>query len=281
MKLVVASIAMILAAGCAQILGLDDTKLDRRDAPDDAPSVCDTPAVACTPSSGRTLCGQLITAGTGLPYRVPNPTGQTCTTTEGPCNLMVYGQSLATYFAGTIVDRKTGQVDDCGHFAIPDVDPAALSVAIGITGSDVGNSARLVLDLPAAGTIETGITAVVVPTARKTAWAGSLSIAESEIASGYLVRYLTTPGVAVQGEEVRVGGAAVGGPVTHPWAGYFTSEFDLLEPTATATTTSGNAFIAAPSGTFRIGGFHVGATCGRDGFQDVSNTLIYVVLKGC
>lgn len=279
MKLAVASFALL--AGCAQILGLDDTTLDRRDAAVDAPNVCDTPAFACSAATGRTLCGRLVEAGTGAPYRVTNPTAQTCTTTEGPCNLTISGQSQATFFAGTSADRVMGQIDDCGHFMIPDVERAATNIAITITGSDVATSARLLFDLSVGSSTELGISALVVPTARKTAWAGALSIAETAIASGYLVRYVTTQGIGVPAEEVRVSGATVGGPVTRPWAAYFTGDFDAPDPALMATTTAGTALIAPPSGTFRIGGFHVGATCGRDGFQDVSNTLIYIVLKGC
>lgn len=280
MKLALASLALL--AGCAQILGLEDTTLDRRDAAVDAPSVCDTPAVACTAVTGRTLCGQLVIAGTGDPYRVADPAGQACTSTEGPCGLTVFGQGLATYFAGGTTDRVVGQVDDCGHFVIPDVDATATEVAIGISGSDVATSARLVLDLTAGGGTETGIAALVVPTATKVGWASQLAIAETEIASGYLVRYVTTMGAAVPMEEVRISGAAVGGPVTRPWAAYFTGEFDTVDPALTATTAFGTALIAGPTtGMFRIGGFHVGRTCGHDGFESVSDTLIHIVLEDC
>ena len=96
MRLVVASIALL--SGCAQILGLDDTKLDRRDAAADAPNICDTSAFECVATTGRTVCGQLFVAGTGEPYRVANPTAQACTTTEGPCGVTVTGQSAATFF---------------------------------------------------------------------------------------------------------------------------------------------------------------------------------------
>lgn len=279
MKLAIASIALL--AGCAQILGLDDTTLDRRDAAVDAPSVCDMPAFPCDAATGRTLCGQLLEAGTGNPYRVPNPTGQTCTTTEGPCNLAITGQSQATFFAGTSADRVMGQIDDCGHFKIPDVEMTSTNVAITIAGSDVADSARLLFDLSVGSNTENGIKALVVTTARKTAWATSLAIAETEIASGYLVRYLTETGMAVPMEEVRVSGAPVGGPVTRPWAAFFTGDFDALDPALMKTSAAGTALIGPPSGTFKIGGFHVGATCEAVGLQDVSNTLIYVVLDDC
>ncbi|MBA3451694.1 MAG: hypothetical protein H0T42_01200 [Deltaproteobacteria bacterium] len=277
MKLAIASLAVL--AGCAQILGLDDTRFDRRDAAADAPNVCDTPAFECVATTGRTVCGQLFAAGTGEPYRVANPMAQVCTTTEGPCGLTVSGQSTATLFAGTTADRVMGQVDDCGHFVISDLDATATNVAISISGTDVASSARLLFEL--SDTTETKVAVVVVPTATQETWATQLAIAQTEIASGYLVSYLTNTGAPVPIEEVRVGGAPVVGPPTRPWAAYFT-EADTLDPALTATSAKGTALIASPlTGDFRIGGFHVGKTCGRDGFQTVSNTLIYIVLEDC
>jgi hypothetical protein len=279
-KLALASFALL--AGCAQILGLEDTTLDRRDAAADAPNICDTPAFECIATTGRSVCGRLFVAGTGEPYRVADPTAQSCTTLEGPCGLTVTGQGEETFFARTIADRVAALVDDCGHFAILDLDPAVTDVAIEITGPDVASSARLVFDLPATSTTETGVAALVVPTSTKAAWAAQLTVAETEIATGYLVRYVTSVGAAVPMEEVRVGGATVGGPPTRPWASYFTGEFDVLDPTLTATTAGGTAFIATPAtGMFRLGGFHTGKTCGRDGFATVAETLIYMVLKDC
>ncbi len=280
MRLVVASFALL--AGCAQILGLDDTKLDRRDAAADAPNICDTPAFECVATTGRTVCGQLFVAGTGNPYRVANPTAQACTTAEGPCGVTVTGQSSATFFASAAVDRVMGKVDDCGHFVIPDLDLAAPDVAIAIAGPEVASTARLVFDLDAGATTETGVAAVVVPTATRSAWATQLSLTETDIATGYLMSYVTTLGVAVPMEEVRVGGAAVLGPPVRPWAGYFTGELDMLDPTLMATTMGGTAIVATPTtGTFRLGGFHTGKTCSRDGFASVIDTLIYLVLTDC
>ena len=279
MKLALASIALL--TGCAQILGLEDTQLNFLDAPVDAPNVCDTPAFPCAATTGRALCGQLVTSGTATPFRVANPTAQVCASTEGPCGLTVFGQSLATYFAGGTLDRVTARVDDCGHFVV-DMDPTATDVAIGIAGTDVVTSARLVLDLMAGASTEPGIAALVVPRTTSTGWATQLAIAESEIASGYLVRYVTTAGVAVPMEQVRVSGAPVGGPVARPWAAYFTGEFETFDPSLMATTALGTAFIAPPTtGTFRIGGFHIGRTCERAGLQSVTDTLLHVVLKGC
>ena len=280
MRLALASLALL--TGCAQILGLDDTKLDRRDAAADAPNVCDTPAFPWVATTGRTVCGQLFVAGTGEPYRVANPAAQACTSTEGPCGVTVTGQSSATFYASTSADRVPGQVDDCGHFVIPDHDLAATEIAIAISGTEVANTARVVFDLDAATTIETGVAALVVPTATKAAWATQLSLTETDIATGYLIRYVTTLGAAVPMEEVRVGGAAVMGPPARPWASYFTGDFDLLDPTLIATNTGGTALVATPTtGTFKLGGFHTGKTCGRDGFASVTDTLIYLVLKDC
>jgi hypothetical protein len=278
-KLAVASIALL--AGCAQILGLENTELDRKDAGIDAPDVCDRPAFACDGSVGRTVCGRLFTAVTGEPYRVAEPTGQLCTSTEGPCGLTVFGQSVATYDAGTSADRVPATVDDCGYYAVPDFDAAIADVAIGISGSEVVNTARLLLDRPITAGSDTDVDALVVPTATPPAWATQLGIAETDIATGYLIRFVTATNAPVPMEELRISGAAVGGPPTVPWASYFIGRFDMFDPALTATTAPGTAFVGPPAGSFRIGGFHPGKTCGRDGFQAVNMTLIYAVMKDC
>ncbi len=279
MKLATAALALL--SGCAQILGLEDTKFDFKDAAVDAPDICDTPALVCTASTGRSACGRLFVAGTGEPYKVAAPTGQLCTTTEGPCGLTVFGQSKATYFAGTSLDRVMGQVDDCGHYTIADLDSTVADVAIGISGNEVVASGRLLLDRPTTQGTDEDVEALVVPIASPPAWADQLGIAPTSVETGYLVKYITAMGAPVPMEEVRISGAAVGGPKLAPWAAYFTGSFDALDQTLTATTTAGTAFIGPPPGTFRIGGFHVGKTCGRDGFELVNNTLVYVVMKDC
>jgi len=278
---VVMSASLALVTGCAQILGLEDTKFDFKDAAADAPDICDTPAIECTASTGRSVCGRLFVAGTGEPFKVAEPTGQLCSTTEGPCGLTVFGQSAATYFAGTSDDRVTGQVDDCGHYSIADLDATVADIAVGMSGSTVVATGRLLLDRPTTSGTDLDVEALVVPIASPPAWADQLGIAPTSVETGYLVKYLTSTGSPVPMEEVRISGAAVGGPKLAPWAAYFTGPFDVLDPTIMATTTAGAAFISPPLGTFRIGGFQVGKTCGRDGFQLVSNTLIYVVMKDC
>jgi hypothetical protein len=278
-KLAVAAVALL--SGCAQILGLEETKFDYKDAGADAPGVCDTPAIECTSSTGRSLCGRLLLAGTGAPYTVAAPTAQLCSTTEGPCGLTVFGQSAATYFAGTSADRVMAQVDDCGHYSIPDLDAAVADVAIGIAGPTVATSGRVLFDRMTGVGTDTGVEALVVPIDAPAAWAGQLGIAPTSVETGYLVKYLTSTGATVPMEEVRISGAPVGDPKLTPWAAYFTGPFDALDTTLMSTTMGGAAFIGPPIGTFRIGGFHVGKTCGRDGFQAVSSTLLYVVLKDC
>jgi hypothetical protein len=255
------------------------------DAGVDAPDICDTPAIACTASTGRTVCGQLTIASTGEPYRVASPRGVPCSGTEGPCGLTIFGQPLATYFQGSTTNRIMGQTDDCGHYVIPDVDSGAMDIAVIATGANIRTSGRLVFD--ATATTVDRVTTPIVLVDTVTAWAGQLGVAESAIAQGYLVRYLDGVGAPVAMEEVRVAGAAVGAPgtpPTPPWAAYVSSSgtgpFETLDKALTATTALGTVLIAAPSGTFRIGGFHVGKQCGRDGFQAVSNTFLTVVLGG-
>ena len=254
------------------------TKLDRKDAATDAPSVCDTPAVACNASSGRTVCGQLVSVSTGEPFRVAAPLGQPCSTTEGPCGVTVFGQPMTSFYQGVPAGRVTAQLDDCGHFAIADLDATAMDLAVAVSGPDLAASGRLLLDQTAL--VVTGIKVGLVPLTTVSAWATQLGIAESNLATGYLVSYLTAAGDPVPMEEVRIAGAPVGGPPTVPWARYFTGVFDTLDSTLTATGAGGTVFIAPPSGTFRIGGFHIGKQCFRDGFQAVSNTLLSVALGG-
>ena len=273
-----ATLLLLACTGCAQILGLDDTTLDRRDAGVDAPSICDTPAIACTASTGRSVCGQLTVVSTGEPYRVAAPRGVPCSGLEGPCGLTVFGQPLADYFAGSTTNRIMGQTDDCGHYVIADLSTGATDIAVVATGADIATSGRIVFD--AAATTIDRVTAPVVPKTTVTAWASQLGVAESALAQGYLVRYLDGAGAPVPMEEVRIAGAGVGMPPTPPWAAYFTGAFDALDRALTATTAQGTVLIAPPSGTFRIGGFHIGKQCGRDGFQAVSNTFLTVVLGG-
>jgi hypothetical protein len=277
-RAVTSTIAALALAGCAQILGLDSTKLDRKDAATDAPSACDTPAIACNASTGRTFCGQLTVVSTGDPFRVAAPMGQPCGTTEGPCGLSVFGQPTAPYYQGVSTDRVSAQLDDCGHFTIADLDPTMMDVVIAISGPDVASSGRLLFDQT--GSVVMGVKVPVVPMTTVTAWAGELGIAESNLATGFLVSYLTGTGDPVPMEEVRISGAAIPGPPTPPWASYFTGAFDSLDPALTATASKGTVFVAPPNGTFRLGGFHIGKQCFRDGFQAVSNTLLSVVLGG-
>lgn len=273
-----ALVLVIASAGCAQILGLDETKLDKHDAGVDAPNVCDTPAIACTASTGHSVCGQLTNAANGAPLRVADPQAVSCTGADGPCALTVFGQPLASYYQGTTTGRVAAQIDDCGHFAIADLDMAAKDFAVIATGSGTATSGRIVLDATTPTTDHVAVP--VVQTATVTAWAMQLGLAESALAQGYLVRYLDGAGAPVAMEEVRVGGAAVGPPGTPPWAAYFSTDFETLDPALTATGSPGTALISPPAGTFKIGGFHVGKQCFHDGFQAVSNTYLSLVLGG-
>ena len=266
--------------GCAQILGLDNTTFDQKDAQIDAPGICDG-APACTAFTGRSLCGQLIGTGTTPgPVRVAAPTGDVCSGTEGPCGLSGFGQPLASFFTGTTTDQIPARIDDCGRFVVPDLDASIGNVAIVVQGASFSSTARLVFDRPTIIGTDTGIDALVVTSETRLAWATQMSLAETDVASGYLVRYKTDPlGLS---EEARVDGAKPPGPPpTPPWAAYFGNDFELLDPALVATGAEGTALIVPNVGTFKLGGFRPGKQCERDALQRVLSTLIFVTLDAC
>ena len=69
-------IALACTTGCAQLLGLEATKFDQKDAMTDGASVCDG-APMCVSTTGRSVCGVLFDTGVmaGLPVRAPSFTG--------------------------------------------------------------------------------------------------------------------------------------------------------------------------------------------------------------
>ena len=134
MKRVAAALCVVLA-GCAQMLGLDNTKFQQLDGPIDTPSVCDGDGVLCAPTeAGRAVCGQLFGTGAAAdsPLRVAAPTGELCApgSTEGPCGLQVSALAVESLFDGSSTGEKMGQIDDCGRFAVVDLDPSLVDVAV-------------------------------------------------------------------------------------------------------------------------------------------------------
>lgn len=281
---------LVPLAGCAQILGLEDTKFDQKDAMVDAPSSCDG-APRCTSTTGRSVCGQLLGTGTtaGTPLRVASPTGTLCSdlgSSDGPCALSIQGQATATLFAGTGTDVIAGEIDDCGRFVIPDLDPTIADVAVVAKGgTDFVDSGALVIGRPTMAGTDTNIVLPVVTTATDTAWGTQLDSASPPTTEGgYLVSYVDANGAPVAGLEIRIntggGSGPVGKPPQIPWGGYFSGAgFDSFDAAATATQASGTAAIHPSSGMFMLGGQKTGRTCTQVSLQGVSTAVIHVVVR--
>jgi hypothetical protein len=275
----VRALVLVGCAGCSQLLGLQDTKFDFKDAMIDAPSVCDG-APACSSTTGRSACGYLVDTGanSGIALHVASPTGGACSgSSEGPCALSVYGQSEADFFAGAATQVQ-GTIDDCGRFVVPDLPTSAANVAIVFSGADNVTTALLVLDRPAMPGTDTGLVAYPVSTATEAAWSTQLS---TTVGGGYLV--LFARGTVPQATEVAWvgGGPIMGPPRPPPWAAYFGGDtpFGMLDPSATQSEDSGTALVVAPAGSFMLGGAKFGATCKQIAVQTVGAALVQVSLS--
>jgi len=273
-------LVLLMLGGCAQLLGLDDTKYDQHDAMVDAPSICDG-APACTAASGRSVCGVLLQTG-GVPLRVGEPTGQSCSTMEGPCALQVLGDSMASYFAGTTASAVVGQLDDCGRFVVPDLPTTADDVAVWVTGPEIEQSAVVVVDRPTSAGTDTGVKLFVVTTATSAAWGTQISsTSPPDVTGSYLVSYINMMNAPIATNELRVNGGAVGDPPTLPWGVYFSGSmpFGSVDPSLNATQDTGTALLVPAAGSFQLGGFRTGKTCTPVSLQAVPNALIHIALR--
>jgi len=278
-----AFVALVLT-GCAQLLGLEDTKYDQHDSGVDAPSICDG-APACTAMTGRSVCGQLVQTGAmaGLPLRLGSPTGNSCATvgsTEGPCALTVYGQAMTSFFAGNPADRITGEIDDCGRFVVPDLDSAVADIAVAVTGTDIEQSAVVVIDRPTMMGTDTRVEVDVVTTATAQGWGTEIDAANPPSVTGsYLVTFATTSDIPY---TLRIAGTTVGSPPTQPWGLYFagSAPFGTLDPALTGSQANHTAIVVPPTGSMELSGQRPGKTCSKVMLQPVANTLIHVTL-GC
>jgi len=280
----VAALAALAASGCANLLGLDSTKLDFKDAMTDAPSACDG-APACTSTTGRSVCGQLLEVGAngGLPLRGAAPTGMACAGSSlGPCAFTVYGQDEISFFASTTTGRVTGSIDDCGRFVVPDLDATQANVAVVFAASGFETSASLVLGRPTMPGTDT-VVAYGVDMASVTAWGTQLSSATPpDTTAGYLVAHVDSAGAPVATDKDRLNGADLPGPPTAPWVAYFTGStaFGALDPTATATGPSGTSLVVPAAGTVTLSSARTGKTCTpMPMLQIIPMTLIYVALS--
>lgn len=277
-----------ISAGCSQLLGLDDTTYAPKDAPTDAPSVCDG-APACVDSgTGRSLCGQLVETGerAGTPLRVAAPTGAACPvdSTEGPCALDVYALPAQSLFDEDTVGRVDGAVDDCGRFVVADVDAGLDDVAIVVEGAGHRRVATLVLDRPVVTGADRDITGLAVTDLTAMAWASQLNpAAPPPFTRAFLIRY-ERAGMPRSGMQVAKDGEspmtnAVG---TSPWARYTTgaAPFGAFDPTHTSTQDAGTAIAVIDSGSdVRIEGVRTGQRCGVSGLRPVSDALIFVTIE--
>jgi len=281
-------LAALASAGCAQLLGLDNTQFHAMDAPIDAPSLCDPTPPTCVATTGRSVCGQIkdTGAGAGASLRAPDPTGEVCAapTADGPCALTVAALPLADYFAGTTASRVNGTVDNCGRFVVLDLPPAAADIAIVIEGTGYRRTAALLLKRPTGVGIDEQIQTVAVTVATLNAWAEQLG-GSPDLSSGYLIRYRSVTDEPRVGELVAMDGLSpsmnkIG---TVPWAAYFAGNapFASLDPMATDTQQSGTALAVFGAGTFSVDGYRTGKRCRVLGLQQVANTLIDVIVPGC
>lgn len=248
-----APLSLLWLAGCAQLLGLDDTTFDPRDAASDSPLACDR-GPACAPGS---LCGQLVGTGelAGQPIRFASP-------------LAIFAQPLASYAAGGTSDRVVGAIDDCGGFVVRGLDDGATDIAVVVTAADLVASGALVL----AGSSTSEIVVPVVETTTARAWGAGAG-------GAFLVSYVDARAVPLASAELRVDGAGVGGPPRRPWGAYFGGPlpFGAIDSELGATQASGTALLAPPPGTFQLGG--TGASCTPVLLQAVPGALVHVRLR--
>lgn len=277
---------LVALTGCAQVLGLEGTSFDQRDADVDAPSICDG-APACNATTGRSVCGVLVQTGAtgGLPLRVSSPTGQSCMmlgSTDGPCALAIVGQPMASYFANNAADQIAGELDDCGRFVVRDLPASADDVAVAVTGTAIEQSAVVLVDRPTGVGTDTNVRLPVVTAATSAAWGSQINSANPpDVTASYLVTYVSTTNAPIATNELRVNGGAVGDPPTLPWGVYFTGglPYGTVDPALDKTQDNGTALVVPPAGSFQLGGFRTGKNCTPVTLQAVPNALVHIALR--
>ena len=291
-------LALLALTGCAKILGLDDTKLDKQDAAIDAPSVCDG-APQCSSLTGRSICGQLVQTGAmaGIPLRVAAPTGLACQAgnTEGPCGFKVTALPKTSFLTASVAGKADGVIDDCGRYAVIDFDQTQADVAVEANGdaATFKRTATLLLGRTTLGgpnNVDKGVDIYVVSKATATEWAQQVmgSGTPPDTATGYLLHY-TRMGGSQEGVQAAKDGSNgfTSAPGTVPWAAYFggTSGFGALDPTLTATGKAGTAFAVFGGGTFNLQGVTSGRRCPSTAspisVNQVDNALISVTVPNC
>jgi hypothetical protein len=281
--------AVTCAAGCASILGIDNTRgLDA--GPDTPlPSCVGTPR--CTFSNGRSICGQLVQTGTlaGDLVRDVGATGAACpvtATASGACSFGVFAQVGSDYIARNTNNRTIGALDNCGRYAINDIDVTQTDVVVVLFSANTVETAQLVLNRPTTPGIDQGVNVFAIDNNTAAAW--STQLAGSGLGSGPTVTgsFLVQYGGSTQPVAVGVNGVGVNVPPTPPWAAYFVgaSPFGTLDPMLTATGTSQSAILVPPAATtFTLNGSGSAgpAMCGQVNLEAVANVIMVIGLSGC
>jgi len=289
----VKALAFLALAGCAQVLGLDETRFESGgpDAASDAAGPCDEVPASCMSTIGRSLCGQLYAPG-GAPIRIENAASLQCLPNgEGPCQFTVTAIAYDQYTTaapGPVI----GSIDTCGRWQINDFDSTVARAAVLFDAPNHIQTAALVDVDTASADAVTGLRSYAVSTDRLVTWGGQAGVLEGPIAStGYLIEYRTRAGAPSRDVRVTYNNE---GPLTNPvgtapWAVYFdgTEEFGTIAttfdepmPTVPRTDPSGTALTVIET-EIDVKGVRGGARCTAPDLHQVPGALIYVAILGC
>lgn len=287
------ALVCLALAGCAQVLGLDETRFesDGPDAAVDAAGPCDEVPATCTSTTGRSLCGQLYLPG-GQPLRTTEDSPEPCQLGgTGPCAFSVTAINYAEYTSAS-PGPIAGTIDTCGRWQINDFDSTVPRAAVLFDAPGHIQTAALVdVDTTKAEAI-TGQRAYAVSMAQLVTWGNQVGLSESPVAStGYLIEYRTAAGA--RSKDVRVtydDEGPLSNPVgTAPWAAYFdgaeefgtlATTFDDPMPTVPRTDASGTA-LAVIETEIDVKGVRGGARCTAADLHQVPGALIYLAIRGC
>ncbi len=287
------ALVCLALAGCAQVLGLDETRFESGgpDAAVDAAGPCDEVPASCTSTSGRSLCGQLYAPG-GAPVRNADGNELQCLAGgEGVCQFTVTAIAYDQYTTAA-PGPIAGTIDTCGRWQINDLDPTVARAAVLFDAPNHIQTAALVdVDTTKAEAI-TGLRSYGVSMAQLGTWGTQVGALEGPITStGYLIEYRTAAGA--RSKDVRVtynDEGPLSNPVgTAPWAAYFdgaeefgtlATTFDDPTPTVPRTDASGTA-LAVIETEIDLKGVRGGARCTAADLHQVPGALIYLAILGC
>lgn len=220
MRRVAAAAAAIGLAGCAQILGLDDTQHRQGD----ASQLC-TERLDCTGATERAICGQLVDAVTQQPFQRLGATGALCqpTDTDGPCGFTIGGVGAATDAdLFNVFDTATPAtlVDDCGRFKIEGLSGAKLAVVATPVSSAAG-AFRKVIRVVLYNTLAPVVDAIDTVVVRDELVTGTWNVQSGQtITDGLLVEFRAGQ-TKIEGVVGTIGSLAVPLPPAVPYSLYF------------------------------------------------------------